>query len=41
MQQDIATARSIEGREGPGVTIGLDVGDRYTHTSTRSVPAGR
>ncbi len=31
MQQDIATTRSIEGREGSGVTIGLDVGDRYTH----------
>ena len=31
MQQDIATTRSIEGRDGPALTIGLDVGDRYTH----------
>ncbi len=31
MQQDTATTWSIEGREGSGVTIGLDVGDRYTH----------
>ena len=31
MQQDTATTWSIEGKEGSGVTIGLDVGDRYTH----------
>lgn len=31
MQQDSATMRSIESKEGPGVTVGLDVGDRYTH----------
>ena len=31
MQQDIATTRSIEGRDGHALTIGLDVGDRYTH----------
>ena len=31
MQQDIATTRSIEGRDGPAFTVGLDVGDRYTH----------
>ena len=31
MQQDIATTRSIEGRDGHARTIGLDVGDRYTH----------
>ena len=31
MQQDIAMTRSIESREESGVTIGLDVGDRYTH----------
>ena len=31
MQQDIATTWSIEGKEESGVTIGLDVGDRYTH----------
>ena len=31
MQQDSATTRSIEGRDGPAVTVGLDVGDRYTH----------
>ena len=31
MQQDSATTRSIEGRAGPAVTVGLDVGDRYTH----------
>ncbi len=31
MQQDIATTRSIEGKDGPAITVGLDVGDRYTH----------
>ena len=31
MQQDSATTRSIEGRAGPAVTVGLDVGDRYIH----------
>ena len=31
MQQDSATTRNIEGRDGPVVTVGLDVGDRYTH----------
>ena len=31
MQQDTATTWSIEGKEESGVTIGLDVGDRYTH----------
>ena len=31
MQQDIATTRSIEGRDGPAFTVGLDVGDRYIH----------
>ena len=31
MQQDSATTRSIEGKDGPAVTVGLDVGDRYTH----------
>ena len=31
MQQDIATTRSIEGGDGHALTIGLDVGDRYTH----------
>ena len=31
MQQDTATTWSIEGKEGSGVTIGVDVGDRYTH----------
>ena len=31
MQQDIATTRSIEGVDGHALTIGLDVGDRYTH----------
>ena len=31
MQQDIATPRSIEGRDGHALTIGLDVGGRYTH----------
>ena len=31
MQQDIATTRSIEGGGGHALTIGLDVGDRYTH----------
>ena len=31
MRQDSATTRSIEGRAGPSVTVGLDVGDRYTH----------
>ena len=31
MQQDIATTRSIEGRDGHALTIGLDVGDRYIH----------
>ena len=31
MQQDIAMTRSIESREESGVTIGLDVSDRYTH----------
>lgn len=31
MQQDSATTRSIEGGDGHGVTVGLDVGDRYTH----------
>ena len=40
MQQDIATPRSIEGRDGHALTIGLDVGDRYT-TSASSVAATR
>ena len=31
MQQDIATTRSIEGRAGPVLMVGLDVGDRYTY----------
>ena len=31
MQQDIATTRSMEGGEARALTIGLDVGDRYTH----------
>ena len=31
MQQDSATTRSIEGKDGPAITVGLDVGDRYTH----------
>ena len=31
MQQDSATTRSIEGKDGPAVTVGLDVGDRYIH----------
>ena len=31
MQQDIATTRSSDGRDEPANTIGLDVGDRYTH----------
>ena len=31
MQQDSAATRSMEGRDGPELTIGLDVGDRYTH----------
>ena len=31
MEQDSATTRSIEGRAGPAITVGLDVGDRYTH----------
>ena len=31
MQQDIATTRSIEGKDGHARTIGLDVGDRYIH----------
>ena len=31
MRQDSATTRSIEGRDGPAITVGLDVGDRYTH----------
>ena len=31
MRQDNATTRSIESREEPAVTVGLDVGDRYTH----------
>ncbi len=31
MRQDSATTWSIEGKEGSEVTIGLDVGDRYTH----------
>ena len=31
MQQDTATTRSTEGKEESGVTIGLDVSDRYTH----------
>ena len=31
MQQHIATTRSIEGKDGPAITVGLDVGDRYTH----------
>ena len=31
MRQDSATTRSIEGKDGPAVTVGLDVGDRYTH----------
>ena len=31
MQQDSATTRSIEGWAGPAITVGLDVGDRYTH----------
>ena len=31
MQQDNATARSIEGGDEPAVTVGLNVGDRYTH----------
>ena len=31
MQQDSATTGSIESSEGSGVTVGLDVGDRYTH----------
>ena len=31
MQQDSATTRSIEGKDGPAITVGVDVGDRYTH----------
>ena len=31
MQQDSAATRDIEGRDGHAVTVGLDVGDRYTH----------
>ncbi len=31
MQQDSATTRSIEARDGAAITVGLDVGDRYTH----------
>ena len=31
MRQDSATTRSIDGRDGHTVTVGLDVGDRYTH----------
>ena len=31
MQQDIATTRSSDSRDEPANTVGLDVGDRYTH----------
>ena len=31
MQQGIATTRSIDGGDGAAITVGLDVGDRYTH----------
>ena len=31
MQQDIATTGSMDGGEARALTIGLDVGDRYTH----------
>ena len=31
MQQDIATTRSSDGGDEPAITVGLDVGDRYTH----------
>ena len=41
MQQDIATTRSIEGGDGHALTIGLDVGDRYTHVSSSAAAAKR
>ena len=40
MQQDIAATRSIESGEESGVTVGLDVGDRYSYLHA-STPAGR